>query len=218
MPTISSYTAERIAEIEAATIVGGEVDVNGDLILTRFDGVEINAGSVVGPMGPAGATVIAFQEFALAPGSAVASLATFEDVHSSIEIPFVAPASGKVEVEVTALAWLLWGNQTYFWALREAGIKISREVIVLTQGEVRDSVSTPPLPPFASGFTGDPWILDDVGGQRTVKFNISGLVSGSSHTYRLAHRLGNANGYNANVVWSNADPFAPVSMKVTALP
>jgi len=40
-------------EIEAASVVDGDV-VAGNLILTKHDGSEINAGSVVGPAGPTG--------------------------------------------------------------------------------------------------------------------------------------------------------------------
>lgn len=53
MATITGLTAERMLEIEAASVVEGEV-VNGELILTKHDGTTINAGSVVGPLGPQG--------------------------------------------------------------------------------------------------------------------------------------------------------------------
>jgi microcystin-dependent protein len=41
-------------EIEDASVVDGEVDAAGNLILTKHDGNEINAGSVIGPPGPQG--------------------------------------------------------------------------------------------------------------------------------------------------------------------
>lgn len=53
MTTIIGLTAERMQEIEAASIVDGEV-IAGDLILTKHDGNPINAGSVIGPVGPPG--------------------------------------------------------------------------------------------------------------------------------------------------------------------
>lgn len=54
MATVTGLTAARMLEIEGASVVGGEVDLDGDLILTKHDGSEINAGAVVGPQGPAG--------------------------------------------------------------------------------------------------------------------------------------------------------------------
>ena len=53
MATITGLTAARMQEIEAASIVDGEV-INGELILTKHDGTTINAGPVLGPAGPPG--------------------------------------------------------------------------------------------------------------------------------------------------------------------
>jgi microcystin-dependent protein len=53
MATITGLTAARMAEIEDASVVDGEV-VGGNLILTKHDGTTINAGPVLGPSGPAG--------------------------------------------------------------------------------------------------------------------------------------------------------------------
>lgn len=52
MATITGYTAERMKEIEDASIIDGEVNGAGNLILTRYDGTDIDAGSVIGPEGP----------------------------------------------------------------------------------------------------------------------------------------------------------------------
>jgi hypothetical protein len=54
MATVTGLTAERMLEIEAASVVDGDVDVSGNLILTKHDGSLINAGSVIGPTGPTG--------------------------------------------------------------------------------------------------------------------------------------------------------------------
>ena len=54
MTTVTSLTADRMLAIEAASVVDGDVDVNGNLILTKHDGSKINAGSVIGPTGPQG--------------------------------------------------------------------------------------------------------------------------------------------------------------------
>lgn len=53
MATVTGLTAERMAEIEAATVVGGEV-VGDNLILTKHDASTIDAGNVRGPAGEVG--------------------------------------------------------------------------------------------------------------------------------------------------------------------
>lgn len=52
---VTGLTAARMLEIEAASIVGGYVDVNGDLILEAHDGSTSNAGHVKGVNGTDGA-------------------------------------------------------------------------------------------------------------------------------------------------------------------
>lgn len=51
MATVNGLTKERMLVIEAASVVSGEVNEDGDLILTKHDASEINAGHVVGPAG-----------------------------------------------------------------------------------------------------------------------------------------------------------------------
>jgi len=53
MATITGLTAERMLEIEAASVVDGDI-VGNNLILTKQDGSTIDAGPVVGPAGPTG--------------------------------------------------------------------------------------------------------------------------------------------------------------------
>lgn len=53
MATITGLTADRMLEIEAASVVDGDI-VDGELVLTKHDGSTIDAGSVIGPPGPAG--------------------------------------------------------------------------------------------------------------------------------------------------------------------
>lgn len=55
MATVTGLTAERMAAIEAASVVDGEV-VGDNLILTRFDDSTIDAGNVRGPTGSPGIT------------------------------------------------------------------------------------------------------------------------------------------------------------------
>jgi microcystin-dependent protein len=56
MATVTGLTAARMLEIEAASVVDGEVDISGNLILSTHGGTSINAGSVIGPPGPTGPT------------------------------------------------------------------------------------------------------------------------------------------------------------------
>lgn len=44
MATVTGFTAQRMLAIEAASIVDGEIDENGHLILTRHDGTQVDAG------------------------------------------------------------------------------------------------------------------------------------------------------------------------------
>src|SRR3954463_3544235 len=53
MGTITGLTAERMLEIEAASVVDGDI-VGDNLFLTRKDGTPLNAGNVRGPRGADG--------------------------------------------------------------------------------------------------------------------------------------------------------------------
>jgi hypothetical protein len=48
MATVTAFTAERSKEIENATLLGAHIDLDGHLILERFDGGEIDAGGALG--------------------------------------------------------------------------------------------------------------------------------------------------------------------------
>lgn len=52
MATVDGLTKARMLAIEAASVVDGEVDAFGHLILKKHDDSEIDAGNVVGPTGP----------------------------------------------------------------------------------------------------------------------------------------------------------------------
>lgn len=54
MTTVTGLTAERMIAIEGASVVNGQVDGAGNLILTKHDGNTINAGHVAGAQGPQG--------------------------------------------------------------------------------------------------------------------------------------------------------------------
>lgn len=53
MATVTGFTAERMLEMENATIIDGDI-VGDDLILTKKDGTTVNAGNVRGPTGEPG--------------------------------------------------------------------------------------------------------------------------------------------------------------------
>ena len=55
MTTVTGLTADRMLTIEGSSVVDGDV-VGNNLILTKHNGQQINAGNVRGPVGPAGAT------------------------------------------------------------------------------------------------------------------------------------------------------------------
>lgn len=80
MATVTGLTAARMLAIEGASIVDGEI-VSGDLILTKHDGSDINAGSVAGPEGPTGpagpAGGLIPGEVRLWPGATLPLLATY---------------------------------------------------------------------------------------------------------------------------------------------
>jgi len=57
MATVQSMTLDRLLDLEADTVIGGHIDVAGDLILEQHDGGEINAGSVLATVPDASETV-----------------------------------------------------------------------------------------------------------------------------------------------------------------
>ena len=93
MATVTGLTAARMQEIADASIVSGEI-VGDDLILTTSGGDDINAGNVVGPLGPTG-SVVMFASLTppsgwlLCDGSAV-SRTTHADLFSVIGTSFGA--------------------------------------------------------------------------------------------------------------------------------
>lgn len=60
MATVTGLTADRMLEIEGASVISGEI-VGGHLILTKFDGTTVDAGEIPpgpqGPEGPAGGSI-----------------------------------------------------------------------------------------------------------------------------------------------------------------
>ncbi len=80
MATVTGYTAARMKEIEDAAIIDGAV-VLDDLILTRYDAAEINAGNVRGPQGiqgPPGPTSIEVVTSTTRPANPFVGLMIYE--------------------------------------------------------------------------------------------------------------------------------------------
>lgn len=77
---VTGYTAERMKAIEDASVVNGEIDpVTGELILTRFDNSEINAGLAVDPDFPA---------FSVFPRSGLFKIAGFDLAATALTMDF----------------------------------------------------------------------------------------------------------------------------------
>jgi len=78
MATITGLTAERMLEIEGATVIGGEI-VGDHLILHKHDGTDVDAGPMPpgpqGPAGPAGGLIPG--EIRIWPGSALPPVVEF---------------------------------------------------------------------------------------------------------------------------------------------
>lgn len=80
MATVTGYTSTRMKEIEDAAIIDGDV-VGNDLILTRYDTTQINAGSIkgsTGVAGPAGPTSIVIVTSTTRPTNPVEGLMIYE--------------------------------------------------------------------------------------------------------------------------------------------
>lgn len=95
MASVTGYTAARMQEIENAAIIDGEV-VAGNLILTRFDTTTINAGSVIGPTGPAGTSTLGTVAYA-ETASAQTGITTVADL-TTLTTTFTAVAGRRYKI------------------------------------------------------------------------------------------------------------------------
>lgn len=87
MATVTGFTADRMKEIEDTTVVGGRVD-GEDLVLITREGTEFVAGSVRGPAGPPGSG-----------GGGVGQYVDFSIVTASKRWPLPHGLGRNVEVE-----------------------------------------------------------------------------------------------------------------------
>ena len=158
MATVNGLTAERMLEIEAASIVDGDV-VAGNLILTKHDGSQINAGAVVGPTDATGSTGAAGQGVPTGGSTGQAlvknSGTNYDTAWSTITVPTVPigttlPASPSNNDEAILVDSLT--APTYSWRFR-----------------------------YVSGITGaNKWIF--IGGAPWVSVVGSGTIASASYT------------------------------------
>ena len=201
MVTVTGLTASRMLAIENQAIVSADI-VDGELIFTRFDGGLVNVGSVAGPTGPP--SLIGFKKYDPDPIASIeASLQTLVDVDATnLVVPFNAPASGKVLVELSALASVNTNAVYCEWGLREGASVVGIAQPVVGSGNVTDD---PVLP---------------LGARATAHFYISGLTPGAAHSYKWAHAASNISaGRLAHTIYGTQSgaSFGPAIMKVLAM-
>jgi hypothetical protein len=110
--TVTGFTAERMLEIENSTVVSGEIDVDGHLILLTRDGTPIDAGSALPALPTASTTVSGIVELATVleatTGTDTTRAVTPEGLAAAITAAAVPDASdtvkGKVELATDAEA------------------------------------------------------------------------------------------------------------------
>lgn len=145
MATATIFSYARALAMEAATIISGAVNGSGHLILTKHDGGTVDAGYVVGPVGPSG-TIIVFagtgtpSGWLLCDGSSVlrndypALFAAIGTTYGAADgTHFTLPnLKGKIPVGQDA-------GQTEFDVLGETG---GEKTHVLTSGELAGHTHT----------------------------------------------------------------------------
>ncbi len=115
MATVTGYTAARMKQIEDSAIVDGDV-IGDDLILTRFNAAQINAGNVRGPQGiqgPAGPVpeaLIDGNTYARKDGLWVPARGT--EVVTSTTRP-VSPTTGMMIYETDTKKFYTWNGTVW---------------------------------------------------------------------------------------------------------
>lgn len=105
MATVTGLTAARMLDIEAASVVDGDI-VGDDLILTKHDGSTIDAGNVRGPAGvagPIGAGAQSMQQGVIGVGDAGLSVTTAAQVSIGSGQIYVMSAGGVLTAIVKTL-------------------------------------------------------------------------------------------------------------------
>jgi len=131
--TVSGLTKDRMLAIEAASVVSGEVDVSGDLILERHDGTQFNAGHVHG-----------------ADGADATALMTVTDTDSTditLDGAGTPADPWNLSVEVKDIAYDLLPNLTVT-GLLSASYRGPGPATVRIDGEGSDTTNVPWLVPY----------------------------------------------------------------------
>jgi len=118
MATVTGYTAARMQEIEDSAIIGGVI-VGDDLILTRYDEGEINAGNVRGPTGSPGVTEGELDDFILN----TSPVGSITDYIGAAAPPKWALLQGQILVNAVA-------THPDLWAIVPASMKSGNDIIL----------------------------------------------------------------------------------------
>lgn len=118
MVTVTGYTAERMQEIENSAIVDGNV-VGNDLILTKFDGSTINAGSVVGPTGPPGVAYLGHSQSVAPQGPII----TEQDI-TGCSVTVTVGAGRRIKITGQGAPYSTVANDYFLGRIREGATEI----------------------------------------------------------------------------------------------
>jgi len=158
MATVTGLTATRMEAIEAASVVDGEIDVNGHLILTRFDTTTIDAGYMLASVPDASETVEGIVELATSAETITGTDAVRVVTPAGLQAK-VASATALGIVELATDAETITGTDT-IRAITPANLKAARASLGMT-GEVR--MWAPPTAP-----TG--WLMCDGSSQSRTTY------------------------------------------------
>lgn len=178
MATVTVVTAERTLEIEATSIVDGEINAAGHLILTRHDGTPIDMGAVSGMQmhnGTAYNKVDAFSYIGDADPGAVANGSVWYDTND-VAGPYASDTQ-KGLVELATNAETLTGTDATRAVTPASLASIpGAKVIELTSGSVAESATYSAYPDGISTMyltTGSGWSLNS-GFGTVVTVNLDG--------------------------------------------
>jgi hypothetical protein len=181
MATVTGLTADRMIEMENATIIAGNV-VGGDLILVTKDGTNINAGSVIGPIGPAGASFIVCT--------------------STTRPSLTAGEAGKAIYETDTKLIRLWIGTR--WRLQEKIICSSTTRPAMTVDDEGVKIyETDSDAEFV--WTGSSWLPINIGAPAGACFPWLGTVAPMNHVLMYGQTIVNAQTLYPSL-WINSDP------------
>lgn len=115
MATVTGLTAERMLEIEAGSVVDGDINGSGHLILTKHDGSTIDAGSALVAVPDASATAKGVVELATTAEVTTGTDTTRAITPAGLKAGFIIPdasATAKGIVELATSAEAITGTDT----------------------------------------------------------------------------------------------------------